>query len=439
MMLGRVQSSSGIHFFMTVGILLGAESAVAECLSLEAAVQASRARSEAIKIAAAQVDEAEAQLKSARAAVLPVLALSGAALQQDVPSTSASSVQSPNSLQTGAKLVLSQPLFKGGQEYALLRSAKAQVAAAEAKLDDAKVRLAGEAAAAYFDARLAAAEVDALKELTKVSERRFADIKKRAAIGRSRAADLLGAEAQAQSAKAQLEAAQVVYDSAAIKLASIAGVATPESLPEICKSGDRSGVKADLVNHFAAMSWPEVERRVLQRADLDVARIARDIAAEGVTVARSGHLPSIDLSGNYYLKRGDSRFANGNWDMSINATLPIFSGGSVRAAVQQAKSREVQQDELLRLKQREAIMDARDLWRRLASSKSQLKLLQSSAAKSDSYYRRVAKDERMGLGSSLETLQALNAAIDARRALERFAIQNQSTAFKLRLATGAER
>ncbi len=392
-------------------VALGADS----CLDLPSATRAAIRVSESVQIANAAVDEAGAQLDQARAGVLPSVVLSGSATRQDA--------STPSETLTGSRIVLTQPLFKGGREYALLRSARAQVDAGTAKVAGTRIKTGREITASYFSVLAAQAEVASLSELSKLSERRLGEIKSRIAIGRSRATDGLGAEAQVSSARAQLDGARIQLESSLRALVSATGI----NAASVCDV---------TLGDLPFANWDDIKVKVLARPDLIAERIALNMAGEGVKVARAGHLPSLDLSGNYYLKRPDTRFSSGDWDVTLNASLPLFSGGGVSAAVREAKARESQQSMRAQLAERVAIDEARDLWEKYQASRKQSGLLEDSASKSDAWYRRVAQDERMGLATSLETLQALNSSIDARRAAVKARVQLAQTWRTLLLAMG---
>ena len=201
----------------------------AACTDLGVVIRAGAEKSEAIQIESAALDEASAKLDSARAGLMPSVALAGTATRKDGSSNSSgnSSVASGTSseeLQTGSKIVLLQPLYKGGREYALLRAANAQVEAGQAKAAAARFKAARDVTNMYFSTLGAQAEVAALTDLRSLSERRYSEIKSRVAIGRSRAADGMGAEAQVSNARAQLDAAKIQFDSMRRSMQSATGL-----------------------------------------------------------------------------------------------------------------------------------------------------------------------------------------------------------------------
>ncbi len=407
-------------------IVLGIECvAQGSCLDLEVAIRSGVAASEAVQIQNAVVDGAKAQLDSIQAGVMPKLSLSGAIVKQDFRSSASSEANSSSAaFQTASKIVLTQPIYQGGREYALLRAANAQVESGNANVEATRIRAARTMTNLFFNALGAQAELAALTDLQNLSERRHSEIKSRVAIGRSRATDGLGAEAQVSSARAQVDAAKVQFDSTRRALSS----ATRTEVNTVCEVSP---------GHLPVARWEDVRLKVMARPDLIAEQIAVKIAAENVEAARAGHMPTLDASGNFYLKRADSRSSAGNWDVTLNASLPLYSGGGVNAAVREAKAIEMQQVLRRQLAEKDAIDEAYDLWERYSASRKQNQLLDESATKSDAYYRHVAKDERLGLATSLETLQALNSAIDSRRAAVKSRIQLGQTWRTLLLTIGS--
>ena len=318
----------------------------------------------------------------------------------------------------------------GACEYAALRASAADVEAEATKNEATRMNVARKVTVGYFSVLLAQAEVDALRESRELSARRDAQIKSRVAIGKSRVTDGMGSEVQLANAKAQLDVALMHLESARRLLASSAALSA--DLSQILM---KEGVCDVALGDVPLANWNDVEARIRNRPDLIAERIALKIAGESVSIARAGHLPVIDLGANYHLKRAESRLDGADWDVSLTASLPLFSGGSVSAAVREAKAIEVQQSERLKMSEREALDEGRDLWERYQSGRKQIALLEEAARRSEAFYRRVAQDERMGLASSLETLQALNSSIDSRRAATKARVQLAQTWRELLLIT----
>ena len=109
---GETSVISQMTLLVFAGILtLASSGADGACLALDAAITAGLANSEIIQIKGASLIESSAQLDSARASVLPSIALS----------VSHAISETTTDQQTASKIVVTQPIFKGGREYALLR------------------------------------------------------------------------------------------------------------------------------------------------------------------------------------------------------------------------------------------------------------------------------------------------------------------------------
>lgn len=393
------------------------------CTNLSDVVAASVSNSDAIKLKSTESRVAGAQAEAARAAVLPTLKAAGSVVRQDDSAISSSKTK-PEDWQSTAKITLSQPLYAGGAEYATLRKSRILLEAAHLQEESSKLKVAREAVAKYFQILIAQAELRSITELRDVSRRRAKDIKNRVAIGRSRAADGLGADAQVATSEAQFEAAKLNVDAARRALASLTG----GSIELACETPPQS--------KFPFNSLDELRAKLQTRPDIVAADRALNVAKENVTVARAGHQPSVDIGANYYLKRPESQASLGKWDIALSASLPLYAGGMVNAKVSESLAQESKQELESKLLKTAAIDEARELWEAYAASKSQLLSLEQAAEKSAKYYRMMAQDESKGLASSLEALQALNSSIDAQRAAQKARLRVDETWRQMILLTG---
>ena len=79
----------------------------------------------------------------------------------------------------------------------------------------------------------------------------------------------------------------------------------------------------------------------------------------------------MDLIGNYYADRPDLH-ENGDWDVAIVVTLPIFMGGIISSNVRTAQSQQRQSEIQLSQVQRMALEEVRSLYHNLKADLSQL-------------------------------------------------------------------
>ena len=413
------------NYVGVVASWLTASVALAEpsCFSFPDVLSASLTFSDTVKLQATETVVAEAQSTAAKAAVMPSIKAAGSFVRQDDSAVS-SSKSKPENWQTTARLALTQPIYAGGAEYATLRKAKVLADSARLQAEAAKIKVARDATTRFYQLLMAQAELRSITELRDVSRRRAKDIKNRVAIGRSRAAEGLGADAQVASSEAQYEAAKMAVDTARRSLAALVG----RVVESACDSSNKSSLPFK--------SWDEVREKISKRPDIVAADLALTIAKENVEVARSGHRPSVDFGANYYVKRPNSQSSLGKWDVALSATLPLYSGGMVSAKVNESQALESKQELQSKILKTNAADEGREIWETYSNSKGQMSSLELAAEKSSKYYAMMAQDEKKGLTSSLEALQALNASIDAQRAAQKAKLRIDESSRQILLLTG---
>jgi outer membrane protein TolC len=362
------------------------------------------------------------QYEAAKASVKPTLKATAAVVKQDQSKSKVNG--SDEAFPTTAKLTLSQPLFAGGAEYAALRRAEQKARQGVKQQDGARIKVARDVISKVFQVLMAQAELKSTSELRELSRRRLKNIQGRVAIGRSKSADGLGAEVQVANADAQYEVARLGLDSAVRQLQSVTG----KNGQTVCEPVGKPPL--------AIKTWDELRSRVHQRPDIQAADLGVTIADENIAIARAGHFPVLDLGGNYYVKRPESQKASGNWDVTLSASLPLYSGGLVSAKVNEAVAGVQKQRALTEQLKRLAEDEARELWEVVTTGLLQLNSLEDAAKKSTQYYQIMASDERKGLASSLETLQVLNASIDAQRAAQKSKYKYGESVRQLHLVLG---
>ncbi|KPK52399.1 MAG: hypothetical protein AMS22_09190 [Thiotrichales bacterium SG8_50] len=110
------------------------------------------------------------------------------------------------------------------------------------------------------------------------------------------------------------------------------------------------------------------------RPDVRATRQRITAADENLTVARGGHLPSLDLNGNYYFDR-PGYLSDSNWDVQLALTIPIYAGGSVQSKVREATSQRTQAELAMSQVTRAAEQEIRALYQSVVLNITQLEAL----------------------------------------------------------------
>jgi outer membrane protein len=308
-----------------------------------------------------QIREAEAIRRAARegrpqaiAALLPQVSLSGnrtrdwsegSGFQEFVFGTNApiATVTGGNGVNDskGWRVAIRQSVFSWAN-WATLKAASHQVAQAESNYVASRQLLAQRVAQQYF-AVLASQDVLAAQEAARDAfARQLEQAEKRFEVGLIAITDVQEARAARDSSAAAVIVAKRNLSNAEEVLRATVG----EKYASLLKPADDMPLKAPV---------PEVEDDWVKvsmdhNATLISSRLAADIAREQVEVAFSGHLPTVDLvagrsytdsSGTRLLPDEITRTNNASEtygkSISLQVTLPLFSGGATQSRVRQSQ------------------------------------------------------------------------------------------------------
>ena len=287
----------GTWVFLMVASATGPSSTLAEIspaeVSLKGAFESAVSKTETLPIQESLSAQASERVRQARGGIFPSLSFLGSYQRQD-PGTQTGGVSGAFNRpdQYSARFNVAQPIFRGLREFAALGSAKDQERAAEANREQTRVELYASVAQAYYSALASQRDVAGLKTQLELTRKRVGELQGRVKIGRSRRAELYLAQAQEATITAELRSAEASLEQAREQLALMAGVA-PET--RLVDDSERVPPKPEPVSGYLS--------RLGERPDLQAFQALEEAADENVQVAWGQHLPTVDLSCNYYLKR----------------------------------------------------------------------------------------------------------------------------------------
>lgn len=380
---------------------------LAQDLTLEQVYRAALKNTESVRIAKQREIQAKEKIEQADGALLPNLSASAA--YQRLDDTGQPNFDTDNST---AKLSLQQPLFRGFGEYAARRAAGHELSARAANVEQAQIDLYAQVARAYYDVATQEQEIENIGHLIELTQRRVKDLKQRMRIGRSRDTEVLTAEAQVANLESQRQQAQTALSQAQDKLMALTGLSQKISV----------AVKAEQVNKIKVADISTQLKNLERRPDLKALRAESESLKEQTAVARSGHWPSVDLTGNYYLHR-DGALKDSNWDVTLGVTVPLYQGGIVSSRVRESASRAAEKEDMLRQAEREAKVDLQAAYERVTGGLAQIKTLEKAYKVSESNYKAHLRDYSYSLVTHLEVLQALNSFQETKRTLDKARFQ----------------
>lgn len=237
-------------------------------------------------------------------------------------------------------LNLRQSIFDWNNWVQLKKSDK-EVAQAQSDFESARQDLIVRVAEAYFNVLAAQDTLVAVQDAKEAFKRQLEQSERRFEVGLIAITDVKESQAAYDDATATEINSKRSLANSKEALREITGN-YPENLAE-------PGYEFPLLppNPEVEQDWVDVAMQ--QNFALESAKLGAEITRQNVRSARSGHLPTLDLTGSIGHSESDSLQTNlddlditpnnterdTNYNIGVNLTIPIYAGGSVSSRVQE--------------------------------------------------------------------------------------------------------
>ncbi len=295
---------------------LGAASAAAAELGWEACVTMTAQQNAALRAAYDNVRAAEHTARSAFGGYLPSVSASAGHTKYN-PSTTSSTYT--------ASITATQNLFAGFKDQASVAQADANTAAAEAQLRIAKAQASFDLKSAFAALRYAEDNLKLADDIIRRREENLRLVELRFEGGReNKGSYFLSRAALAQARYERLQALHAI-------------AVAQETLARVLGRDDVGSVA--IVGNVPEAAPPEkidIEALLAQVPEYRQSLAQEKAAGEAVRIARSGLLPTLNLTGTAG-RQGEDWFPNDRRNSAgVSLSVPIFSGGSDYYATQSA-------------------------------------------------------------------------------------------------------
>jgi len=313
------------------------------------------------------------------------------------------------------------------EKFAALRQANAQVAQAEVDYNVARQSLIVRTATAYFAVLAAQDTVEAAQAAREAISHQLEQAEQRFDVGLIAITDVEEARAANDQAAATLIAAKRTLATSRDQLREVTG----DSVDILSRPGDEMPLVAPAPG--GEEQW--VRAALDQNLDLASARMGAEIARESVNVAEAGHLPSIDIvaresnvdvtgtSTLYDPTAGSLNYpANSNTrdkQISLQVTVPLFSGGAIASRVRQASYQHRAAHERLERVARATERGTRDAYLGVISEISRVKALRQAVQSSQTALTATEAGYEVGTRTAVDVLLARQRLFDAQTTYSR--------------------
>lgn len=383
--------------------------------------------------AAAQRDSAFEAINSTRSDLLPQIDLTAGYVYQDTDRHEADGSSG------NVNLGLVQSIYDRGSWISLSISEKT-AREADARYAVTQQSVIYNITEAYFDVlsakdnlRFVQSEREALAKQLNQTEQRFA-------VGSAPITDVQDAQAQYDNVVAQEIQAQNSVENALEELRAITG--QPASNLSVLD-----------INRFST-SMPELSANdLVQKASNEnlqilAGRIQKDIAKEQISLADSGHLPTISLTTGYeYTKNFDEpnnpvtgypQDDDENlFNVGVSIDLPVYSGGRVTSEGKQAQYQYVVASQDLESTYRDVEKNIRAINNNIRSAIGSIKAYEQSLVSAKSAFEATEQGFMVGTRTMVDVLDSTQNVYQAQKNLSDARYQYILSRVQLKQATGS--
>jgi len=312
--------------------------------------------------------------------------------------------------------------------------AKAAQALAQARAEIAARGLVVAVVRAFYG--LLAAQAKTVSTSQASSEaRHFLDISKKLEIGGEGAhADVVKAQIQDNELQRQLQDAKLSEENARLTLAVLV---FPNFFQDFT-------LVNDLAEGPALPPLAEVQEMAKKNnPELHAAFAALEVADKEVTVARSGHLPTLTvdwlygIDANQFATYDRNGFRNLGYGAIASLNIPVFSWGATQSKVKQAELQRHQAQVELSAAERQALADLQSFYAEAQTSRGQVDILRDSAGLAEESLRLTNLRYEAGEATALEVVDAQNTLTAARNASHDGEVRYHLAIANLQTLTGA--
>jgi outer membrane protein len=322
-----------------------------------------------------------------------------------------------------------------------LKQANHQVAQAEADYQAAEQDLILRVSQRYFDVLSAKDNVDAEQAAQEAISRQLDQANKRFEVGLIAITDVQEAKAARDSATAAVIAAKRSLSTAEELLREY----TDAAYSELSRPNDTMPLNSPQPSD--AEKW--VELSMEQNLSLISSRLAADIARDNVSIARSGHLPTLDIVASHGdVDNEDTRDVSGarvgtdlpsdskNDSIGLQVTVPLFSGGLTSSRVRQSQFQWIAAKERMTRVSRQTERAARDAYLGVISEISRVQALKQALESSQTALKATEAGYEVGTRTAVDVLTSRQTLVRAQTDYARSRYDYILNVIQLKLAAG---
>ena len=395
-----------------IGIACAASSAVAYAQDLLSTYELAKANDPVVLKAEAQFKASKEGIVQARSALLPQIGAEAeyGTLKDKV--RGGATFRDNDTSSVG--ISFSMELYHH-DTWLKLDNAKKTAHQADLAYQSAKQDLITRVTTAYFDVLKSKDDLEFANAEKAAIERQLEQTKQRYSVGLTAVTAVHEAQAQFDNALTAVIQAENNVFNAEEALRVITNV-YPRDLNVL--NTDR--FSASRPSPDSANEWQQTAEA--KNLDLIIQKISVDIAKENISIARSGHYPTLSLNGSVSRSDTDNNLLNETEKtqretLGIKLTVPIYSGGFTTSSVRQAQNNYVAASQDLQRTHRDIVRNARNSYNTVIAAVSGIKALEQSVISAESALKATEAGFEVGTRTIVDVLNSTQNLYNAKRNL----------------------
>jgi outer membrane protein len=386
-------------------------------LTLQEALTLAKENNKVLQVEEFESETAHAMVQEARGNMLPsitangnyayyfnrqVIFMPGALVGYDTNPVVDVAVGGKNTFNTN--IVLNQYLLNGSVRNHI-RVAKLQEAKQKLKMGDVASQLVLSVSEKYYSIVLLKASIELHKQSLERNQRSLLDSKMLLLQGKNLKTDTLRNFIAVENVRSIISYLENELAVVSLTLKNDLGIDSSEDILLV----DQLHINEDeLIEVFTSVP----NEAAINRADIQQAKLNVDLIRTIAIQQRSKRIPTVSIVGMYQLQAqsDDRKFDSYRWPrtsfIGLQASFPLFSGGSLNATIRQANLRAKQSEVHLQQTQEDAVTEIGTIKYKYHEAQKQVKIHQATVEAAELSYSIINNRYRSGLSSRLELSDA---------------------------------
>lgn len=317
----------------------------------------------------------------------------------------------------GYNLSISQPLYRK-QNSIQYEQSKIQVAQADEQLNTANQDLMLRVSQAYFDVLLAQDKIDLILAQKAAITRQLEQAKANFEVGSSTITDVHEAQARFDLTLAQEIAAVNELEAKKHAIQAVTG-----QMPQRLATA-KGDLLTDIPEPREMEKWVEIAEQ--NNLALKIQIQSLQIATQEVERTRAGHLPTLDVVGNYSDNRANGGVSSDlvgynkaikTGAVGLQLEIPLYQGGAISSKAREAVANKQKSEDDVEAARRQANLQTRQAFLAVTSSVAQVKAFEQALISSQSQLDSTSLGYDVGVRTSVDVLNAQQQLYSAKRDL----------------------